>query len=79
LKLWKLTQTSNGGYDTFDSCVVAAETEQEAKKIRPDRKTWLDNWARCWADSPNKVRAEYIGETDRIFPDPIICSSFNAG
>lgn len=36
MKLWVISQTANDGYDTYDSAVVAAETEDEAKLIHPN-------------------------------------------
>jgi hypothetical protein len=56
MKLWLLSQDKNNDYDTYDSCVVVAETEQDAKSIHPDRdycyrkgydgykKTWCYGW-----------------------------------
>lgn len=38
MKLWLISQSENNGYDTYDSAVVAAETEEEA------RHTYPDNW-----------------------------------
>ena len=35
MKLWCISQTDNDGYDTFDSAVVAAETESDARAIHP--------------------------------------------
>jgi hypothetical protein len=35
LKLYLLTQDESNGYDTFDSCVVAAYNEEDAKRIHP--------------------------------------------
>lgn len=36
MKLWLISQRDNNGYDTYDSAVVAAETEEEARCIHPD-------------------------------------------
>lgn len=36
MKLWVISQTANDGYDTYDSAVVAAETEDDAKLIHPN-------------------------------------------
>lgn len=83
MKLWLLTQKINNCYDTFDSCVVAADTEEEARKIHPGLK-WrtvedITEWYnRDWV-KPEDVIVEYIGTTDRIFDKPVICASFNAG
>lgn len=35
MNLYLLTQTENRGYDTFDSCVVCAPNEEQAKAIHP--------------------------------------------
>ena len=36
MKLWLISQNENNDYDTYDSAVVAAETEEEARHIYPD-------------------------------------------
>jgi hypothetical protein len=35
MRLWLISQSRNNDYDTFDSAVVAAETEAEARLIHP--------------------------------------------
>lgn len=35
MNIYLLEQNLNNGYDTYDSCVVAAITEDEARKIHP--------------------------------------------
>ena len=37
MKLYKLTQTVITGYDVFDSCVVAARTAADARRMHPDK------------------------------------------
>jgi hypothetical protein len=84
MKLWLLKQDENGGYDTYDSCVVAAETEEAARHIRPS--CWSDNedpWAKdcwqSWASSPENVKTTLLGEALPETPPGIILASFNAG
>jgi hypothetical protein len=36
MKLWLISQSVNNDWDSFDSAVVAAETEQEARFIHPE-------------------------------------------
>lgn len=36
MKLWLISQDVNNNYDTYDSAVVAAETEEEARHTYPD-------------------------------------------
>lgn len=35
MNIYKLSQNINNGYDTYDSCVVCAENEEEARLIHP--------------------------------------------
>ena len=35
MKLWKIWQEVNNNYDTYDSAVVVADTEEVARKIHP--------------------------------------------
>lgn len=44
MKLWLISQDSNYDYDTYDSAVVAAETEEEARKTLP----WDHDYAYSW-------------------------------
>jgi hypothetical protein len=43
MKLWLISQSRNNGYDTFDSAVVAAETEAEARHIHPNSGVFWKN------------------------------------
>lgn len=83
MKLWKLSQTQNNGYDTYDSCVVAASTEEIARAVHPATDSTMDGWDRrykTWANTPADVTVEYIGHTDRDYAEgTIIITSFNAG
>lgn len=36
-KLYKLSQNLNNDYDTYDSAIVCADSEQEARKIHPSK------------------------------------------
>src|SRR3990167_7998667 len=35
MKIYKLSQSLNDGYDTYDSAVVCAENEEDARHIHP--------------------------------------------
>lgn len=82
--LWLLTQHVNQGMNTFDACVVAADTAQEAINIHPHEHVTGD-WAGSdvarysWARFPNQVTAEQIGVTKLEHKGKVIISSFNAG
>ncbi len=36
MKLYLISQDINSGYDSYDSAVVSAESEEDARKIHPD-------------------------------------------
>lgn len=77
--LWLLRQYSNRGLNTFDSCVVAADTIDDAKQITPDGYPFQKRPPSRWAPSTDNVEAEKIGVTKAERRGTIIISSFNAG
>ncbi len=82
LNLYLLSQSQHGGYDTWDSCVVAAKSTRDARKIHPSGRNVSAPWEVTysgWAESPDKVTAELIGKAKRGTKPGVICSSFNAG
>jgi len=79
MKLWLISQDKNNGYDTYDSAVVAAETQQAAQETLPSEWTKWDDYFNNWVDSPDKVSAILIGEATENTKPGVICASFNAG
>jgi hypothetical protein len=93
LLLWLLTQTRNKGYDTYDSCVVAAASADEAKKIHPRGDRFLDGRGRAyddgqriafweassWVRDIEDVTATLLGIADSSIKPGVVCASFNAG
>ena len=91
MNLYLLTQDSNNGYDTFDSCIVAAETEEEARLTHPNDYYIYRDW--CWRYptgdwgevfnnewvSPDNVKVKLIGKATEGTKKWVILSSFNAG
>jgi len=84
MNLYKLTQAINTDYDTYDSCVVASESESDAVTIRPDRRNNQDDWevyewASVWADYSTEVKCKLIGQAIEGTVRGVIIYSFNAG
>jgi hypothetical protein len=86
LKLYLLCQDENDGYDTYDSCVVAAESEEEARKIHPSpgySKNWweleLGKLYATWATKLENITVRCIGDADNKIEKGVIIASFNAG
>lgn len=79
MKLWIISQNMNNGYDTFDSAVVAAETEEDARNIDVDGSDWKNGRYTAWANSPDQVHVEYIGYAGPDIKFGVVLASFNAG
>jgi len=84
--LWKLTNIRYDflSYGMYDSAVVAAITENEARHTHPNGrgegcfgKHSLSDY--CWCDSPEEVEVTCIGEAHEGTPPGVIVASFNAG
>lgn len=92
--LWHVSR-SQRNYDEYDSFVVAARTEGEARRTHPDGELrwnvadkwygqvhWGDNdWASgSWPIRPEDVTVKQIGIADgSIEPNTVLISSYNAG
>jgi hypothetical protein len=83
MKLYLVSQKQNNGYDTYDSFVVAANDEEEAKNTHPytGRSMSTEDWGNnyVWCDDVKHVKVKYLGEADSLIHQGIVCSSFNAG
>lgn len=69
-------------YDAYDSAVVAAEDEDEARHVHPGSETagkedqeWLDQ---SWC-LPEHVVVTYLGEAAPGINKGVVCASYNAG
>lgn len=75
MNLYKISQTINGGYDTFDAAIVAAESENEARDIHPNGEGYETLYGWC---SPEYVKVELLCENYRGSAG-VILASYNAG
>lgn len=73
-----------GGYDTYDSAVVAAANPEDAVTINPSE--YLDDAVNgefkdssSWPDKTKEVEAEFIGFAKPGTERGVILGSFNAG
>lgn len=89
MKIYLVSQNVNNDYDTYDSFVCIASSENEARQTHPHKSAvwngsyWVhsmwgsewDIWEWCL---PSQVEVEYIGESKEELPR-VILASFNAG
>ena len=94
MKLWLISQNVNNDYDTYDSAVVAAESEEEARVIYPgdsDYKWSGSGWqyhshdgqvfnmsGYSWVD-PAAVDVQFLSDGYEGEAGTVVCASFNAG
>lgn len=80
LNLYRISQDINDGWDTFDSAVVVAESEDAARLIHPSGQALCYGTTEYGWVTPDLVTVEYLGpymgghDSGRI-----VCASFNAG
>lgn len=68
LYLWLLEQSEHTGSETYDSVVVVAQSEDDARAVHPSSKILdsrdVDWGSTCWASSPMNVTATRLGMAD---------------
>lgn len=84
MNLYHVSQSENGGYDTFSDFVICAPDAETARLTNPATGCIIDDdewevWEHCWCKSPEFVKVEHIGIANENIKEGIICSSFHAG
>ena len=77
MNIYRISQSQNADYDTFDSAIVAAESEDDARLINPGC-DWGTRFS-AWCKAPSDVTVELIGEALKGTPQGVLLASFNAG
>ena len=84
MNLYKISQTSNCNYDTYDSAIVCAENEAAARVIHPSGddedipSTWPGKYT-SWCQTIDEVTVKLIGTAAPGVPQGVVLASFNAG
>ena len=82
MNLYLISQNTNNDYDTYDSAVVCAASEAEARNMTlpyGKRRDWEKNDC-SWVNWPDQVIVELIGTADPSRKEAgVVCASFNAG
>ena len=74
MNIYRLSQTVNNDYDTYDSAVVVASSEETARETELPYSA-ADTWAQ-----PADITVELVGIALPSYTEgTIICASFNAG
>lgn len=82
MQLWLMTQSVNTDYDTYGAAVVAAETEEDAREIHPDRSNRPSvDWKEWdgWVMDKSHIVCTLIGIATPGTKRGVICASYHAG
>ena len=87
--LYRVTQVSHRGWDTYSAAVVCAASPQDARACHPahgwdtnaeeDAEGWMDEASRCWPTDRACVAVTRIGSADACTPQGVVMASFRAG
>jgi hypothetical protein len=78
MNLYLISQTESREYDTYDSAVVRAESEEAARLISPDG-NWSVDYYSAWCKSPDQVTVQLLGVAASDEPAGVVLASYNAG
>ena len=83
MKLYLISQDVNDYYDTYDSAVVAAESDEDARSIHPDGESidWQNaksSLYSTWAPLASDVKVKCIGVAAPGIERGVICASYNS-
>jgi len=86
MNIYLLTQKISSGWDTYDSAVVIAENEEQAKYIHPsgaDHEWWVTtddaiNFSLMEWALPQDVKVELRGTITTDEKPGVVCASFNS-
>lgn len=81
MNIYLLSQEINFDYNTYDSCIVCAENEDEARNIHPDENYGWESVIKSWVqeNEKDKITVELIGKANKNIKKGVILASFNAG
>ena len=82
MNLYKISQDVNNEYNTYDGAIVAAESEEEARKIHPASGYNTTGYSNKWDENTwcniSDVDVKLIGTSTDCIEKGVILASFNA-
>ncbi len=81
MKLYMISTGENDKYDSYSRAVVAAPSEDDARKTHPDGRSRVEtnrNHLSTWVPL-SAVRVEYLGEAKPGTDAGVILASYHAG
>ncbi len=78
MNLYKVSQSINNKYDTYDAIIVVAPSAKAAKQTPPDEYCTPNGGWGVWAPIEH-LEVEYLGVAAKSLPEGLVLASFNAG
>lgn len=78
MNLYRISQKRNNDWDTYDSAVVCAESEADARMVHPNGEEWDGAATGDWVAAAD-VTVDFVGIAREGIARSVICASFNAG
>ena len=79
MKLYKLTQETNNDHNTYDACIVCAESEEDAISITPNNRINIETCVEYGWVPKSEVLCVEIGIANDTQLRGVVLASFNAG
>lgn len=87
MNIYLVSQSKVSGYDTYDSFVVVASSEESARRIHPAsvcgeiQFVGEENDYGAWVGvgDLDNVKVFFLGTAREGFKEEVVCASFNAG
>jgi len=79
VNLYLLSQTESEGYTAYESLVVCAKSEADARLILPSGLQWAYASECGWCSSPELVIVMHLGVAVDGLPEGVVSESLTAG
>lgn len=63
----------------YSMALVTADSEEEARLIRPDGERWGKEWYSYWVSDVNDLEVTLIGTTEIYSPNTLITENYREG
>lgn len=80
MNIYKISQDRNNYSYTYESAIVCAENEEEARRIHPDVNGTFSNrdwFLDCWCKNIKYIKVELIGKANDNIKKGVILASLN--
>ena len=74
--IYMLEPAKDLGMCYYSMALVTADSEEEAKLVRPDDEQWGKEWYSYWVSDVNDLKVTLIGTTEIYPPNVLIAENY---